>query len=252
MHSQVYSWIYVCAPHIYTRRHTPISTHTHGASQIPQKSFSTLLPLLNCSPAGEETRHRRCLLVSSRLVWAEWTSAMRLLPVLWLSFGSCTLHCAFSCFKCPFIFCPMGTECQCQDQGTQGLYTKSWTSDFKKYSPAGCSFLVHKHPQVSWNSIFSSPWFPCNISSLSFWIYISGFGQPSSLRCEHYCLSWLLLSHCNGSLSVSSLHAVSISLWHPSFFHVLPARILNLKAASQIGSAFALPHAGLRLFTGAH
>lgn len=114
------------------------------------------------------------------------------------------------------------------------------------------AFLYINTPRFPFKSIFSSPWFPCNVSSLSFWIYFSGSGQPSFLRCEHSCLSWLLLSHCNGSLSVSSLHAVSISLWLPSFFHVLPARILNLKAASQIGSAFALPHAGLRLFTGAH
>lgn len=177
---------------------------------------------------------------------------MRMFPASCLSFGSCSLHCALSCLKCLFIPLHYWHSMSVPRPRYAGALYRVLDSRFQKCSPAGCNFSVHKQPQVSWESIFSSPWFPSNVSSLSFWIYFSGFGQPSFLRCEHNSLSWPLLSRCNGSLSVSSPYAISISLWHPSFFHVHPARILNLKAASQIGSAFALPHAGLRLFTGAH
>jgi hypothetical protein len=135
-----------------------------------------------------------------------------------------------------------------------GALYKVLDSRFQKCLLVECNVPIHKQPQVSWKSIFSGPWFPCIFSSLGFWIYFSGSGQPSFLRCKSAAASCghCCPARCSGSLSVSSLHAISISLWHPSFFHVHPARTPNLKAASQIGSAYALPHAGLRLFTGAH
>lgn len=102
---------------------------------------------------------------------------------------------------------------------TGALY-KALDSRFQKCLLVGCNFPVHKQPQVSWKSSFSRPWFPCNFSSLGFWIYFSGLGQPSFLRCTNNCLSWPSLS--------CPLQWVSLSFLSACHFHIpLASQLLS-------------------------
>lgn len=103
-------------------------------------------------------------------------------------------------------------------------------------------------PRVSWEVV-------SHLSSflqLGFhWLLnFSSLGKPPFLRCEHKCFLWPSPFPCSESSSAASDSPCRCPSGIPLLLLCGFCPISKLSAASQIGPRPALPHAGLRLFTG--